>query len=132
MGAVYKEKPALAGFSSCTSCYGRDYLPGTTTTVLLSPDLPRSPSAPVDPVGPVYPVAPVLPVAPVAPASPVAPVAPAGPGTAITVAAGAAGAGVLTTVAFSHALNASAANTAVKSSEYLMKSLYVSSVSDTL
>jgi hypothetical protein len=57
--------------------------------------------------------------------APVAPVAPAGPGTAITVDAGAAGAGVVTTVAFSHALKASAASTAVKSIEYLMTNAFM-------
>lgn len=58
----------------------------------------------VSPLLPEYPLAPVSPVAPGDPVAPVAPFGPAGPGDPVA-----------------HALNASAANAAVNSFEYLMK-----------
>lgn len=73
------------------------------------PVLPVAPVSPVDPVVPVEPVAPVSPVdptEPVAPVDPVAPVGPAGPGTGTVTTAGG-----VTTVDFSHALNAAAITT---------------------
>jgi hypothetical protein len=110
-----------------------------TITVVSPPFSPLAPSAPVIPVEPVEPVAPVAPVAPfsagapvipVEPVEPVAPVAPvspfsagapdapcgpAGPGTGTATTAGG-----VTTVARSHALNASADSAAATTIEYLM------------
>jgi hypothetical protein len=113
---------------------------GAGTTTIVSPPVlpfsPLAPSAPVIPVEPVAPVspfsagAPVIPVEPVEPVAPVAPVSPlsagapdapcgpAGPGTGTATTA--AGAGGATTVARSHALNASADNAAATTIEYLM------------
>jgi len=84
----------------------------------VSPVAPVPPVAPVLPVAPVYPVAPVPPVAPVLPVAPVYPVAPVPPVAPVLPVApcGPAGPGDAVT----HALNASAANAAVNSFEYLM------------
>lgn len=86
---------------------------------------PVAPVLPVDPVDPVYPVAPVSPVEPVAPVDPadpvfpvdpVAPAGPAGPGTGTVTTAGA-----VTTVGFSHALNANAIVIAENKIEYFIR-----------
>jgi len=92
---------------------------GMTTTVSppVFPGSPVAPVAPVDPVAPVPPVDPVSPgdpVDPVKPLAPVAPVGPAGPGTGTVTTVG------VTTVGFSHALNASATSTAENIIEYFM------------